>query len=575
MQSRLVLRRCTVVNGEVTISQRRSFIDSTRSCNNCSTNSKVNSREATFTHGDSLKRSAYNTLTDKTRLSKHGCQIPLTLQCSNRYIQTSSRSKSLKSTSALFKSASSATATATSASIDTFTQEDQVLKFANANIRRLLQDELYSIENQMQDISPFGNSVFRDGNIGSIKDEAESKNKNSLNRNKNLTMAELLKECDITAQPSPKDTPLDEIQLWFECIAQQESVQKYQAIIDSARERKDYTSLSVVQHHLLEWYGPLRQRILEEQEKYLVGGKDTSKSIKKYGPLLCTLQAEKLAILTTHEATLYTLLQGGDSAKLVAMALKIADAVEAEVNVQRLLKKRLDEGGLSMKGITNNESGEGEVGDRLSEQIQSILDNDKVQNENVNTKKRKDLSSEWMYGPSHLQNFVDELNRSNPGRKGKVRIQRANKRAMQLLESSEPWSSADKVSLGVVLINMLMETAKVKFRRNGEKYYDGEINHGVPAFIYERKWFNVNNLVGCITMNKDFYKMAVEDKFASLDAFTSRYKPMVVPPREWNNYNDGGYMVLQAEFMRAKGCGIQRVRIISNHLLYFLIHERN
>ena len=35
---------------------------------------------------------------------------------------------------------------------------------------------------------------------------------------------------------------------------------------------------------------------------------------------------------------------------------------------------------------------------------------------------KKDKSLDWMYGPSHLQRFVDEMNRIDPSRKGKVRI---------------------------------------------------------------------------------------------------------------------------------------------------------
>lgn len=469
------------------------------------------------------------------------------------------------------------------------------LDFTNASIKRLLQEELLSIEKSFQNIS----SPLIDDNIMTKQGQNQIGNKIATDKRskqqqqqpqkqqqKQPTMAELIhkyqknnNESKISPflhqpPPDPETTPLDEIQEFFEFQSQQETVSKYEAIINSARERSDYTSLSFVQRNLLNWYTPLRQKIIEEQEYYFTkkgnsittgagagaasasiddeqGDSDTRKGINKYGPYLCTLQAEKLAILTTHEATMFSLFKGGDIATLVTMAIKISDAIEAEVNVQRLLKMRMDEKSkLAMKNQSENNDDE--------DNVQSSLENNN--NNNIAKKITKSLNDEWMYGPSHLQRFVDELNRSNPGRKGKVRIQRANRRAMQLLESAEPWPTSDKVALGVVLIKMLLDTAKVNLGNHQGKRLHG--NEGIPAFTYEKKWVSENNLVGCVTMNEDFYKMVVEDKFCSLDAFATRHKPMVIPPKDWSSFNDGGYMVLETEFMRSHGCHIQKVRKI-------------
>jgi DNA-directed RNA polymerase len=155
-----------------------------------------------------------------------------------------------------------------------------------------------------------------------------------------------------------------------------------------------------------------------------------------------------------------------------------------------------------------------------------VFKDDKIENDmnNVHYQEKKDQTLDWMYGPSHLQKFVEEMNRLDPTRKGKMRIARANRRAMQLLESAEPWTTADKVILGAVLIQMLLEVAKVSFPgQRGVK----------PAFEYEKLWIGDKKLVGYITMNDNLYKRFVEDKFSSVDAFTTRHKPMVVPPREW------------------------------------------
>eukprot|EP00957_Ditylum_brightwellii_P132595 10111962-Ditylum_brightwellii.AAC.1 len=77
-----------------------------------------------------------------------------------------------------------------------------------------------------------------------------------------------------------------------------------------------------MQRQLLHWYGPLRDAIEEEQREFLIGsqtieqkieGEETTTVTKRKktpggcGPFMCTLQAEKLAVIAAHEATMYAL----------------------------------------------------------------------------------------------------------------------------------------------------------------------------------------------------------------------------------------------------------------------------
>jgi DNA-directed RNA polymerase len=373
-------------------------------------------------------------------------------------------------------------------------------------------------------------------------------------RRPSKSMMELLATFDPDKKPQD-DAPLEEIQLWLECFSQQETVKKFEEMLQNARERQDYASISIVQRQMLEWYQPLREKILEEQKGYFE--KQKNKGANKYGPFLCTLQPEKLAIIASHEATMYALKMGGNGATLMKMALLIGDAIEAEVNVQRLLRQRMRRKEKTAVQTMDDDLDQQQQQQQLEEgreyEGQGVLQDDKIENEmnNVHHQEKKDQTLDWMYGPSHLQKFVEEMNRLDPTRKGKMRIARANRRAMQLLESAEPWTTADKVILGAVLIQMLLEVAKVSFPgQRGVK----------PAFEYEKLWIGDKKLVGYITMNDNLYKRFVEDKFSSVDAFTTRHKPMVVPPREWVGPDEGGYMLLQTEFMRAHGCHVQKVR---------------
>lgn len=350
--------------------------------------------------------------------------------------------------------------------------------------------------------------------------------------------------------PPPRDASPEEIQVWLECSSQQETVLKYEAILESARNREDYTAISKVQRQLLEWYKPMRQRILEEQEAYFAS-KKKNKGANAYGPFLCTLQPEKLAIITIHEAAMYALKTGGDGCTLMKMALKIGNAIEAEVNVQRLLRMRMEKSPMLKKKEIQEEN------------IVETYEKQEVEKEDEFAQMKKDKSLDWMYGPSHLQRFVDEMNRIDPSRKGKVRIARANQRAMKLLESAEPWATSDKVILGAVLIQMMLETATVSFP--GQK-------GSQPAFTYEKSWVEHKKLVGHICMNEDLYQMIVEDKFTLLDAYTTRHKPMIIPPKEWVSPNEGGYTLLQTEFMRAHGCQVQKVSMQLIICLVFCNH---
>ena len=129
-------------------------------------------------------------------------------------------------------------------------------------------------------------------------------------------MAELLTEFD-PARPPPDGSSLEDVQVWLECESQHESVLKIEKIIEDARSRKDFGSLTAVQRQLLRWYQPLRNRIAAEQRDYLRGREQGTKQKHTgqnvYGPYLCSLQPEKLAVILAHEATILAVIRGGEA----------------------------------------------------------------------------------------------------------------------------------------------------------------------------------------------------------------------------------------------------------------------
>jgi len=440
--------------------------------------------------------------------------------------------------------------------------DEDVLRFTNQSLGNLLNaGNTYGAKYDYSESLQHDSSYFEKNDMMNEKETPPTKK----------SMAELLSKFDPQSPPPLQSASLEDLQIWFECESQRESVLRYEKIINSARERKDFASLSTVQSQILRWYQPLRNSISNEQRSYIMGenrrdndgeveGKPTrKKDQKKYGPFLCTLQPEKLAVIVSHETTMATLLKGGEET-LMHVANKIGSAVEAEVNVQALLKKRMARTNTNIR----NDTDEVMSTDTQSVASTTIMDDnnsqeisasgEKMPDDTIITDDNKPLSGNWMYGANHLQQFIDEMRISKPSKKTRIRVERANARARKLLNSEDKvWTSAEKVKVGVALLKIFIDVAKIKSHIHNK----GGMRAAEPAFIYEKRLIGHNKSVGFITMNQTFYKQVVEDDYISFEPFTTRHQPMIVPPTPWTGPKDGGYRALEVKLMRTHGCNLQ------------------
>ena len=361
-------------------------------------------------------------------------------------------------------------------------------------------------------------------------------------RDEQLVSHEVLSRFD---PKNPPTTPED-LQLWLECEAQSEHVLKYQKVIDSAREREDYASLSVVQRQILEWYQPLKQGIEQEQQKF-ISGTDKRLGMNKYGPHLCSLPAEKLAVIVAQETIMHCLMhtrrghQDKNGATLNSVARRIGEVVEVELNVHRVLEKRMQQ---KQAAIKEDEFGDA-LADFVSEEYNSLSDD--IASTETTKEEETTGPTNWKYSAHHLQRFTEEISR-NQNKSGKIRVKHANRRARELLESEEEWTVADHIKVGVALLEVLLNEATVK----------GSDGNRDKAFTYHKMWEN-EKLVGWVVLHDDIYKMIAEDPYGSTTALTSCHKPMVVPPNPWVGPRDGAYKWLKVEMMRTHGSKIQRV----------------
>merc|ERR1712238_75092 len=61
-------------------------------------------------------------------------------------------------------------------------------------------------------------------------------------------------------------------QIKLEAESRAESALKYEAMLNAARSRKDYTTLPPVRKRLVQWYKVLKDAITNEQELYIATG---------------------------------------------------------------------------------------------------------------------------------------------------------------------------------------------------------------------------------------------------------------------------------------------------------------
>jgi hypothetical protein len=398
---------------------------------------------------------------------------------------------------------------------------------------------------------------WEDDDLSTVAEEAEPSS--TPPKPNKLSAVELLSNFD--PQNPPSSDNLEDLELWLECEAQTEAVSRYQKVIDSARQRKDYSSLSLVQRQVLWWFQPLSDAIEKKQRDYMLktqdkGEKgDSQRAAKRYGPYLCILPPGKLAVIAAHAAIMHSLTTGGQHGKdgipFVSMVKRLGEAVEEEVVIQRVLHKRFKETQerdriFKLETIDDNKVEQSEEECIPENEEGSTLENEEEQ-EKPDSKHSSDGAQKWAYSASHLQNYLDEIKRTKPKKRRVVSY--AIWRARHILEKEEEWSVRDKIQLGAVLFQVLLENAKLK---DGDTYE--------PAFLYEKRWTRKSKQQSFVILNPRLQEMIVSDKLQSFAASTTRQKPMIVPPKPWTKPDDGGYLWLKVDLMRYHGCNTQRVR---------------
>ena len=377
-----------------------------------------------------------------------------------------------------------------------------------------------------------------------------------------LPLVELLKQFNPEIPPKLEDFAtreegLSEIQRWLECDALEESVAKYQRVVDDARNRNDYVSLTFVERQVAKWFVQLQEAIEKKQRAYLTKEQEEKdRALSIFGPLMCVLPSAKLAVIVAHQAIIQcaTGLKEGEKtyhaancARFVRLALTIGQCVEDELVVHKLLHKRaLEEARDKPKTKTSFESNVSAIMDKNNDDQSAEL-TDIVDPQNITHK--------WSYTTTHLKEYLDEVGKYKPTDNKRRVLTHGIKKARKAAEGADSWTTADKAQLGSALLHILLETATIDQNTNS----DSEM-----AFHLEMRWMSSTKCQSFVTMNDQLLKIVACDDIQSLSASATRHRPMVVPPKPWTAAKQGGYMILETDIMRYHGSTSQKEAICSS-----------
>ncbi|KAI4116434.1 MAG: hypothetical protein LQ345_003150 [Seirophora villosa] len=152
---------------------------------------------------------------------------------------------------------------------------------------------------------------------------------------------------------------------------------------------------------------------------------------------------------------------------------------------------------------------------------------------------------------------VHRARRGNSGGKGKGKGLHTPSTA-QALERFQ-WSIPTKIRVGAVLLSKLVDCAKVRvFRKHAET---GSVLEAWQPALIHRSVYSNGRLVGMVRMNDAMYDHLAKDPVGA--SLAQKYLPMIVEPKSWVNFREGGYLTSTEPMVRLRECDEQGRRYIT------------
>ncbi|KAK8471174.1 hypothetical protein PHAVU_003G153901 [Phaseolus vulgaris] len=287
----------------------------------------------------------------------------------------------------------------------------------------------------------------------------------------------------------------------METEALEKTVEEYRELEREMREKNLTPNLPHVKALFLGWFGPLKEAIEAEQKS-----KRTKKHRVAFAPHIDSLPAAKMAVIVMHKVMGLVSMEyhHAGCVLLVDAAVQIGMAVEHEVRIHNFLEK---------------------------------------------TRTHKSKKTEAAREDS-THNDTQKLRKHVNGLIKRRRL----KQVQMLLKEEEcgPWGIDIQAKLGSRLIDLLIQTAFVHSPVNQSADTPPDIR---PAFRHTFKVISKNPeqkiLKNYGVIECDPLVLAGMDK--SVKHMLMPYMPMLVPPKKWKGYENGGYLFLTSYIMRTRG----------------------
>ncbi|PFH60433.1 hypothetical protein XA68_10947 [Ophiocordyceps unilateralis] len=131
------------------------------------------------------------------------------------------------------------------------------------------------------------------------------------------------------------------------------------------------------------------------------------------------------------------------------------------------------------------------------------------------------------------------------------------KETQTLLHDTEqkPWSPEIRAHVGSILLKILLETAKVKVTTRHPKTRE-LVSQYQPAFMHvmqPRK----GRKIGVFMLNTDLTEKLRREPIGD---FITKHLPMLVEPKPWTKFNEGGFLASESSLVRVKSNNVEQVR---------------
>ncbi|KAL8720058.1 MAG: hypothetical protein Q9225_003026 [Loekoesia sp. 1 TL-2023] len=235
------------------------------------------------------------------------------------------------------------------------------------------------------------------------------------------------------------------------------------------------------------WHQVLEPAVREEIK---LANEAESKSVKRaadeerchYGPFLQYLEPKKLSAITILSCmtTLGTARSGSQGSPITQTALKIGNAVQDESVAEYVKSTR----GRQLRVLRR---------------------------------------------ASGIRDLTEELKTRRKGMSPNV--------SAQALESHQ-WSTPVKVRIGALLLSKLIDSAKVRvFRKHPET--GNVVEASQPAFLHRTLYSNGRS-IGMLSLNSSIYDQLMKEPVAA--SLAQKYLPMLVEPKPWIGFREGGFL---------------------------------